>query len=138
MLFSICVPVYNAEKFLDRCIKSVLNQSFDDFELILINDGSTDDSAKICEFYSKTDDRIVYLCKTNGGVTSARKMAAGVMRGEYALFIDADDYIDGNYLTKLAKAICSSGADMVAWGYKWVHEDGKPIKSIMNELPAGI
>lgn len=88
---SCVVPVYNVESYLDECIESVLNQSFIDFELILVDDGSTDDSRVICEKYARRDVRIKFFHKPNGGVTSARKFGVEQAIGEYIIFVDSDD-----------------------------------------------
>ena len=90
---SIIVPVYNAENYLDNCIKSILNQTFEDFELILVNDGSTDKSSHICNYYKKIDSRIKLINKKNGGVSSARNKGLEVAIGKYIGFVDSDDYI---------------------------------------------
>ena len=90
---SIIVPIYNVEKYLDKCIKSILNQSFEDFELILVNDGSTDSCGVICDKYKKLDGRITVIHKANGGLSSARNAGIDIARGEYIGFVDSDDYI---------------------------------------------
>ena len=93
-MISIIVPVYNAEKYLNRCIDSILKQTFTDLEIILVDDGSTDDSLKICEEYQKQDDRIIVIHKDNGGSTSARKAGVRIAKGAYIAFVDSDDWID--------------------------------------------
>lgn len=98
---SIIVPIYNMEHFLHKCIKSVLAQTFKDFELILIDDGSTDSSIEICKAYSDKDSRIIVLHKENGGQGSARNLGLDNCRGEYICFVDSDDIIDKNYLELL-------------------------------------
>lgn len=97
-LVSIIIPVYNAQEYLDDCIKSVLGQTYKNFEVILIDDGSLDKSLKICNGYSEWDNRIIVIYKENGGVSSARNMGLDVAKGEYVLFVDADDYIDEDYI----------------------------------------
>ena len=96
---SVIVPVYNTEKYLLRCIDSILAQTFTDFELILVNDGSTDNSDKICDEYARKDNRIVVIHKENGGVSSARNRGIDVARGEWITFVDSDDYISETYLS---------------------------------------
>jgi len=105
MLFSIIVPVYKVEKYLEKCIASIQAQTFIDYELILVDDGSPDGSPKICDDYASKDKRIVVIHKSNGGVVSAR--SAGISRagGEYILFVDADDWIAENTLQELANII---------------------------------
>lgn len=98
---SIIVPIYNAEKYLQRCIDSVLLQTFKDFELLLIDDGSTDKSGMICEEYAKKDKRVHVYHKTNGGVSSARNMGLDNSKGLFIGFVDADDWLELDYLQKL-------------------------------------
>lgn len=91
---SIIVPVYNVEKYIDKCINSILNQTFEDFELILVDDGSTDKSGEICDKYKKQDKRIKVIHKTNGGLSDARNVGIDNSLGEFITFIDSDDYVD--------------------------------------------
>lgn len=97
-LISLIVPVYNAEKYLKRCIDSILSQTFRDFELMLIDDGSTDSSGHICDVYAENDERIKVFHKKNGGVSSARNFGIENASSAWISFIDSDDYIDSNYL----------------------------------------
>lgn len=103
MKISVIVPIYNAEKYLRECIDSVLNQTFEDFELLLINDGSTDNSGAICSTYAQKDNRIRVFDKENGGVSSARNIGLDNAIGEWISFIDADDHIGKNYLQDFVK-----------------------------------
>lgn len=98
MLISIIIPIYNAAQYLEKCIKSILNQVNANFELILINDGSTDNSLSICEKYAKIDKRIQIFNQINQGVSSARNLGIQHSKGEWITFIDADDYIEQNYI----------------------------------------
>ncbi len=98
---SVIVPVYNAEKWLNRCVDSILAQTFTNFELILVNDGSPDVSGQICDKYKAIDPRVRVIHKQNGGVSSARNAALDIARGEYIAFIDSDDYIKKDYLSEL-------------------------------------
>lgn len=98
---SVIVPIYNTEEYLPNCIDSILAQTFTDFELILVNDGSTDSSRKICEEYAKNDARIIVVNKNNEGVTKARERGVDVSRGEWITFIDSDDSIPNNALNLL-------------------------------------
>lgn len=97
-MISIVVPVYNTENFLSKCIESILVQSYNDFELLLIDDGSTDNSGFLCDKYSEIDKRIKVLHKKNAGVGAARNTGIEMANGEYITFIDSDDYIDRHYL----------------------------------------
>ncbi len=107
MKFSIIVPVYNVQDYLDRCITSILNQTFTNFEVVLIDDGSTDKSGEICDFYLK-DKRVKVLHKENGGVSSARNCGLKNANGERIVFIDADDYVDNDLLMKLSESECDA------------------------------
>lgn len=95
---SIIVPIFNVEKYLPRCIDSILEQTFTDFELVLIDDGSPDNSGKICDEYAKKDFRIRVFHKKNGGVSSARNFGMSKARGEWICFVDSDDWVDKKYL----------------------------------------
>ena len=90
-MISVIVPVYNAEKFIDRCIKSILNQNYNDFEIILVDDGSPDKCLKICDEWAEKDERIKVIHKINGGVSSARNAGLKVAKGEFVTFVDSDD-----------------------------------------------
>ena len=96
---SVIVPVYNVEKYLPRCIDSILSQSFTDFELLLIDDGSPDNCGKICDEYAKRDSRVKVFHKPNGGVSAARNLGIKNAMGEWITFIDADDYIEDDFLS---------------------------------------
>lgn len=91
-LISVIIPVYNVEKYLNQCINSVLNQGVKDIEIILINDGSTDNSGKICDEYAIKDNRIKVIHKENGGLSDARNSGINLAKGKYLLFLDSDDY----------------------------------------------
>lgn len=97
-LISFIVPVYNAQKYLQRCIDSIINQSNPNFEIILVNDGSQDNSLSICQEYSQNDTRIRVINKPNGGVSSARNKGIEIAQGEYLTFVDADDYLSSEFL----------------------------------------
>lgn len=106
MRFSICAPVYNVEKFLKECVFSILNQSFTDFEVIFVNDGSTDGSLSLLQELCKNDSRVKIICKQNAGLLWARRDAIRIAAGEYVLFIDSDDkYSDLHFLEELDKYI---------------------------------
>ena len=101
---SIIVPVYNAEHFLDKCIKSVQSQTLQDFELILINDGSKDNSLEICKKHSQEDSRIIVFNQENSGQSKARNVGLENANGEYVAFLDSDDWVDSDYYEKLVVA----------------------------------
>lgn len=97
-LISIVVPAYNCEKYIGRCIQSILNQTYTNFELIIIDDGSTDNTSEICRKFLQIDNRIIYLKKKNGGVSSARNKGIAIAKGIYISFIDSDDYLDSDFI----------------------------------------
>ncbi len=113
---SVIIPVYNVQAYLNECIDSVLSQTYHDFEVILINDGSTDESGKICDDYSLLDSRVKVIHKTNSGVSETRNIGIAAAKGEYLLFLDSDDRIDKNTLMILNKHILD--CDMVLFRYE--------------------
>lgn len=124
---SIIVPVYNVEKYLDRCIQSILNQTFKDFELILVDDGSTDNSGFICEKYKEMDNRIVVIHKENGGLSSARNTGLDIAIGKYIGFVDSDDYINENMYEILYNEAIKNNSDVVVSDFEKVCENKEHI-----------
>ena len=131
MRFSIIIPVYNGEDVIKRCISSILNQSFKDFELLIIDDGSTDNTRKICELYKNEYGCIRYFAQSNKGPSVARNFALNQARGEYICFIDVDDYIESNYLKVLNEYIEEYATDVIFLGF--LFEDGK-TKEILSKV----
>lgn len=109
---SVIVPVYNMEKYLKKCIESILKQSFQDIEVILVDDGSTDASGKICDDYANRDSRIIVMHKENGGPADARNHGIQISSSEYITYIDSDDYVDSRYLEILYQIIQTYRADL--------------------------
>ena len=114
---SIIVPVYKVEKYLEICLFSIMNQTFTDFECIMVNDGSPDNCGQICEKFVNLDSRFKLINKGNGGLSSARNTGFKFSTGKYISFIDSDDWIDQNYLSILHGLIVSNGADIAMCGY---------------------
>ena len=112
-LISVVVPVYNVEKYLHKCIDSILSQTYIYFELILIDDGSTDDSSQICDEYVNSDKRVRAFHKKNGGQSSARNLGIDVACGEYITFIDSDDFVKNNYLEIMLKLAIENNSEIV-------------------------
>lgn len=110
---SIIVPVYNVAAYLEECIESILHQTFRDFELLLINDGSTDNSGAICDRYSSRDARIIVIHKENGGLSSARNAGLDIATGDYIVFVDSDDEITENAVETLYNELIATSADVV-------------------------
>lgn len=123
---SVIVPIYNAEKYLARCIESLIHQSYDALQIILVNDGSTDNSLAIAELYAKQDERIKVYSQLNRGQSSARNLGLLHATGQYLSFIDADDYIDDDFYQKLMDAIGKK--DCVQIGYKRVMPTGEVLE----------
>lgn len=105
MKISIIIPVYNVEKYLEECIKSVLNQNYDNYEIILIDDGSTDNSGKICDEYAKKSKKVKTFHKVNGGLSDARNYGIEKAEGDYIIFVDSDDYIQKDILNKMVNKL---------------------------------
>lgn len=116
-LISIIVPVYKVEKYLRKCIDSILQQTLKDFELILVNDGSPDSCGSICDEYAKVDSRIRVIHKKNGGLSDARNSGIEIAQGRYLGFIDSDDYIENDMYEVLYNNIVSNNADIAVCGY---------------------
>lgn len=131
-MISVIVPVYNVEKWLSRCIASILAQTYTNFELLLIDDGSSDHSGVICDEYAGRDPRVRVLHKSNGGVSSARNLGLGNARGEWIAFCDADDYVSPYYLENLYKAASAPDIDLV-FNYAIVDCNGKAEKETYPE-----
>lgn len=127
---TVIVPVYNAEKTLRQCIDSILSQRFKDFELLLVDDGSKDQSPIICDEYAKADARVKVFRQENGGVSSARNLGLDHAKGEWITFIDSDDYITGGYLD----GVVGREADLLVKGYKSFTPNGIEKTRTVEEL----
>lgn len=114
---SVIIPVYNAGKKICRCLDSVINQDFKDFECIVVDDGSSDNSATVIKEYIQRDNRFIGVCKSNGGVSSARNVGLSKAKGDWIVFIDSDDYIKKNHLSVIAAAT-SQDIDLIAFGFE--------------------
>lgn len=117
-MISVVVPIYNAERCLSRCVESLLCQTYRDFEVILIDDGSHDGSASICERYCLADSRVRYHRQANQGVSAARNKGIELAHGDYVAFVDADDYVDQNFLKTFAEVVQKERTDLCIQGYK--------------------
>lgn len=127
-LISVIVPVYNVEKYLSECVDSIINQSYTQLEILLVDDGSTDNSSKICDEYAKKDSRVKVIHKTNGGVSSARNIGLDVCAGEYVMFVDSDDYLDENACLMALHYLNSEAADFSFFGLIEEYSSGKTTK----------
>ena len=135
---SVIVPVYNVEKYLSRCIDSILNQTFTNFELILVDDGSPDSCGVICEEYAKQDNRVKVIHKENGGLSSARNVGIDNALGDYLTFIDSDDWVETNYLEVLYMNLIDNDADISAVNYHKEYDDYRlPCLNVVSGLLSG-
>ena len=128
---SVIIPVYNVKDYLRECVDSVINQNYKNLEIILVDDGSTDGSEKICDEYKKNDDRIIVIHKENGGLASARNKGMEVASGNYLFFIDSDDFIELSTIDELYKNSNSGTKDLVMCNYYWYDEHNKKEISIV-------
>ncbi len=124
-LVSIIVPIYNVEKRLEICLKSILGQTHKNLEIILVDDGSPDNCGKICDEYAKKDSRIKVIHQENGGLSRARNSGIDIACGEYLAFIDSDDYVADDYIEFMLNNLLKTGADISACGALFVHPSGK-------------
>lgn len=131
-LISIIIPVYNVEKYLERCIESVINQTLKNIEIILVNDGSTDSSPKICDYYASIDNRIKVIHKKNEGVGSARNTGLDVANGLYIGFLDSDDYVDKNMYKVLYENLNKRNVDICVCDFEYITKEDKSLYSSAN------
>lgn len=124
-LVSVIVPIYKVEKELDRCVQSILNQTYKNLEIILVDDGSPDSCPTMCDEYAKKDKRIVVIHKENGGLSDARNAGLDIARGEYLAFIDSDDWVAVNFIEHLVINLETTKSDISICGYTLVNEEGK-------------
>lgn len=130
---TIIVPVYKVEPYLRKCIDSIFDQSFSDFELILVDDGSPDNCPAICDEYAAKDSRVVVIHQENGGLPAARNAGLKVATGTYVTFCDSDDFYSPDWVSMLVAAMESSGADMIIGNYIRVEETGTVIEKTSHE-----
>ncbi len=136
-MISVIIPIYNTEKYLEDCINSVINQSYTDIEIILVNDGSTDSSLDICNDYKLKDDRIKIVNKTNGGLSDARNYGIQNASGDFLFFLDSDDWLKLDALEILYNEITSSNTDMVVFNFMRCADKNSPIDYNDLKLPVG-
>ena len=122
---SIIIPVYNVEKYITKTIESVINQTYSDIEVILIDDGSEDSSGSICDEYAKNDDRIKVFHQENLGVSQARNKGIDISTGDYILFIDSDDYVSNDYIEALINGAIKTNADVCCCGYTCITKEDR-------------
>lgn len=122
-LITVIIPVYNAEKYIAECLESLINQTYKNLEIIVINDGSKDNSGTICDQYKEKDSRIQVIHKENGGVSLARNSGLEIAKGKYIAFVDGDDYLDKEYFEKMLKILKEKQVDIVLCGFNRVYDN---------------
>ena len=127
-LVSIIIPIYNVEKYLEQCIKSLINQTYRNLEIILINDGSTDKSTKICEKYKNQDNRIVFINKKNGGAASAKNEGLKIAKGDYITFVDSDDFIEPDMIEYMVNTIKKYNSDIIQCSFTNLYKNTERFK----------
>lgn len=132
-LISVIVPCYNVEKYLNKCVDSILKQTYKNIEVILVDDGSPDKCGEICDFYAKQDDRVVVIHKKNGGLSDARNVALDIAKGEYVTFVDSDDWVDDDYVEYLYKMIEKDNSLVSIACYRCVKNSKEINKKIQKE-----
>lgn len=131
---SIIVPVYNKETSLNKCIESLTNQTYQNIEIILVNDGSTDDSGKICDALAAREKRVKTIHKVNGGVSSARNAGLDAAQGEYVQFVDSDDWIESDFTQRMVEEIEKYDAELVISGFTFIENEGVSLKKLEPEI----
>lgn len=134
-LVSVVVPIYNTEKYLERCLNSIINQTYKNIEILLIDDGSKDKCPQLCEEWAQKDNRIKVIHKENAGLGMARNTGIDNAEGEYICFFDSDDYISSQTIEKSYQLACRTKADIVCFGYHKVSKHGEIIKSFVPQMP---
>ena len=129
-LISVIVPIYKVEKYLETCVMSLIHQTYENLEIILVDDGSPDKCPEICDAYEKTDDRIRVIHKKNGGLSDARNAALEKTTGKYITFVDSDDYVDAEYIEKLYNALIQYNASAAICGIRITDERRTVIDQI--------
>lgn len=123
-LITIVVPVYKVERYLEKCVESVLKQTYSNLEIILVDDGSPDNCGKICDSYAALDNRVVVIHKENGGLSDARNVAIDIAKGQYIAFVDSDDYVHEQYISYLYELLLDNCADISICEFDHMTEEG--------------
>lgn len=126
-LISIIIPIYNKEEYLERCVKSAMEQTYSNIEIVLVDDGSEDESPKMCDHYKELDRRVVVVHKKNGGLSDARNAGIDVSKGRYLFFLDADDYLALDAMEILHKRITEEKADIAICNFAWIGSKGESL-----------
>lgn len=134
-LISVIVPIYRVEEYLPRCIDSLLAQTYQNIQIILVDDGSPDACGRICDEYASTDKRIQVIHKENGGLSDARNAGLSASKGDYIAFVDSDDWVASEYLERMQQSLCKHDADICECSVQHTSGDVLPVKS--KKRPSG-
>ena len=138
MKFSVVIPVYNVEKYIEKCLDSIVNQNYDDYEIVIVDDGSKDKSGEICDEFAKKYPQIKVFHIPNGGVSNARNVALKHVTGEFVWFVDSDDYLVADAFLKIESWMQKyKQADLSIFDACVVNEDGSKVGDITSSLPCG-
>lgn len=132
-VISVIVPIYNVENYLEECIDSIIRQTYDKLEIILVDDGSRDSSGAICDRYAQTDNRIIVVHQKNGGAAAAKNAGLRMATGEYIAFVDGDDYLEPDAYEKMVTALACNDADIVQGNFQYVYVNGTEIHNGLTE-----
>ncbi len=133
--FSVVIPVYNVEKYLEECVNSILSQSYGYFEIILVDDGSKDKSPEICDRFSEIDNRVMVIHKTNGGLSDARNVGTARAKGNYIIYVDSDDYISDPFFLQKLNEKAATDVDIICYKFKKYFEDTREIVECTFSCP---
>lgn len=136
-VISVIVPIYNVEEYLDRCVESIVNQTYKDLEIILVDDGSPDNCPQMCDSWAEKDNRIKAVHKENGGLSDARNVGMQFATGEAVSFIDSDDWIELNMFENMIAQMERDNSDVVSCGVRWIEENGNLFRKVtvdQNEI----
>ena len=134
-MISILMPVYNVDKYIEKTLESIKNQTYSDFEVIMVDDGSTDSSGLICDKWAQADSRFKVIHKENAGVSAARNTALSLVKGEYIFFMDSDDIIIPETLEELLDALIKNDADISMGTFYYTDADGNPVENSTGIVP---
>ena len=134
-MISILMPVYNVEKYIEKTLESIKNQTYSDFEVIMVDDGSTDSSGLICDKWAQTDSRFRVIHTDNAGVSAARNTALSLVKGEYIFFMDSDDIIIPETLEELFDALVKNDADISMGTFYYSDNDGNSVEKLNKNCP---
>lgn len=134
---SFVVPIFNVEKYLEQCVSSILSQTYDNIEVILVDDGSTDNSGKICDNFAQKDKRVKVIHKKNGGLSSARNAGLDALTGDYVVFTDSDDYVSSDMVQTMLNKLESTDSDLIMCNFAYTDENGNVTDNFTDGNESG-